>query len=68
MPPKIRRLKAELARAGFIQRPAKGSHTMWVHPLLPELPVVISGKDGDDADKYQIRDVEKAFKELRKRL
>lgn len=68
MPVKVRKLKAMLAKAGFIQRPAKGSHTMWVHSLLPELPVVISGKDGDDAEKYQIKDVERALKLLREKL
>jgi len=68
MPPKIRKLKALLSKAGFMQRPAKGSHTMWVHPRLPELPVVVSGKDGDDADKYQIREVEKALKQLGEKL
>ncbi|MDQ6662358.1 MAG: type II toxin-antitoxin system HicA family toxin [Chloroflexota bacterium] len=68
MPPKIRQLKANLARAGFVERPAKGSHTMWVHPRLPETPVVVSGKDGDDAQKYQMRDVAKALKELREKL
>lgn len=41
---------------------------MWVHSLLPEMPVVISGKDGDDAEKYQIKDVEKALEKLRKKL
>gem|GEM_PF-5133523 len=29
---------------------------MWVHRLLPEMPIVISGKDGNDAQKYQIKD------------
>ncbi len=67
MPAKIRQLKGLLSKAGFIQRPAKGSHTMWVHPRLPEMPVVISGKDGNDAQKYQVRDVEAALKELRER-
>jgi len=28
------------------------------------MPVVVSGKDGDDAEKYQIRDVDKALKAL----
>ncbi len=68
MPPKIRKLKGLLAKAGFTQRPAKGSHTMWVHDLLPEMPVVISGKDGDDAEKYQVRDVENALKKLKEQL
>ncbi|HCI79843.1 MAG TPA: hypothetical protein DHW02_09140 [Ktedonobacter sp.] len=68
MPVKVRKLKAMLAKAGFMQRPAKGSHTMWIHFLLPEMPVVISGKDGDDAEKYQIKDVERALELLREKL
>lgn len=40
----------------FIQqilfRSAKGSHTCWYHELLPDDPITISGKDGDDAKKY----------------
>ncbi|WP_340626585.1 type II toxin-antitoxin system HicA family toxin [Aphanizomenon flos-aquae] len=30
----------------------KGSHTYWKHPLLPEEPLTIPGKDGDDAPLY----------------
>ncbi len=66
MPPKIRQLKASLSKAGFSERPAKGSHTYWTHPSLPDLRVTIAGKDGDDAHKYQILDVEKALRRLRK--
>ena len=36
---------------------------MWEHPLLANL-VVISGKDGDDADRYQEREVREALVEL----
>jgi predicted RNA binding protein YcfA (HicA-like mRNA interferase family) len=68
MPLKVKKLKAALAKAGFVQRPAKGSHTMWVHPELPGNPVTISGKDGDDAEKYQIRDVRNALGKLGKTL
>ena len=45
MPKKIRELKSLLKKAGFIYRSAKGSHTRWYHPLLPEDPITISGKD-----------------------
>ena len=38
---------------------------MWEHPLLSNL-VVISGKDGDDADRYQEREVSDALIELEK--
>jgi len=64
MPPKIRQLKANLARAGFIERPAKGSHTFWTHPALPEVAITIAGKDGADAQKYQAKQVREALKAL----
>ena len=67
MPPKIRQLKAELAKAGFISRAAKGSHTYWEHPKYPDLYITISGHNGDDAQKYQERDVKKLLKEVEKR-
>ncbi len=65
MPPKVRQLKADLRRAGFLFRPGKGSHTVWVHPLLPEDEVTISGHDGDDAQRYQIKRVQDMLKKLR---
>lgn len=67
MPQKIRELKSKLQKAGFmlLKRRGKGSHTMWEHPLLSNL-VVISGKDGDDADRYQEREVSDALIELEK--
>ncbi len=64
MPPKIRELKAALSKAGFIMRPGKGSHTVWLHPALPIDKVTLSGKDGDDADKYQIRLVSRMLDKL----
>ncbi len=65
MPQKIRELKSKLQKAGFmlLKKRGKGSHTMWEHPLLANL-VVISGKDGDDADRYQEREVRDALIEL----
>ncbi len=62
MPPKVRQLKATLAKAGFDRRPGKGSHTIWFHPLYPEIEVTLSGHDGDDAEKYQIKQVNNALK------
>jgi len=56
MPPKIRKLKGDLQRAGFYSRPGKGSHVVFRHSLDPFLRVTIAGRDGDDADKYQVRD------------
>lgn len=64
MPPKIRKLKAALSRAGFYSRSAKGSHTLWRHPAFPELRVILSGKDGNDAQQYQIEDVREALRKV----
>jgi predicted RNA binding protein YcfA (HicA-like mRNA interferase family) len=68
MPQKIRELKSKLQKAGFLllKKRGKGSHTMWEHPLLNNL-VVISGKNGDDADRYQEREVSDALFELEKK-
>jgi hypothetical protein len=67
MPRKLRQLRAELRRAGFVLDPkrGKGSHTYWTHPLVP-YPVILSGNDGDDADHYQERDVRNALDDLHK--
>jgi predicted RNA binding protein YcfA (HicA-like mRNA interferase family) len=63
MPKKLRELKGLLSKAGFSWRPGKGSHTVWTHPLLP-YPVVLSGKDGADADRYHEKDVRDALRDL----
>jgi predicted RNA binding protein YcfA (HicA-like mRNA interferase family) len=63
MPRKIRELKAMLRKAGFVQRAGKGSHTVWSHPLLIE-EVVLSGGDGEDAKRYQERDVLLALRKV----
>ncbi len=59
MPPKLRELKALLRCAGFGNRPGKGSHSVWSHPLLAD-KVTLSGSDGDDAMRYQIQRVQSA--------
>ncbi|MEM9540428.1 MAG: type II toxin-antitoxin system HicA family toxin [Cyanobacteria bacterium P01_E01_bin.42] len=64
MPQKIRELKSRLKKAGFIYRSAKGSHTRWYHPLLPEDPITLSGKDEDDAKKYQEKEVSQKLAKL----
>jgi predicted RNA binding protein YcfA (HicA-like mRNA interferase family) len=65
MPPKIRQLKAELRRAGFFSRPGKGSHTVWTHPAIPTEEITIAGHDGDDAQRYQGKQVRDILKKLR---
>lgn len=62
MPPKIKQLIKELENAGFVDRGGKGSHRNFVHPKVAK-PVTISGKVGDDALRYQERDVKKAIEE-----
>jgi predicted RNA binding protein YcfA (HicA-like mRNA interferase family) len=62
MPPKIRELIALLLSAGFIDRGGKGSHRNFTHPRCGK-PITISGNTGDDAKKYQLRQVEEAIKE-----
>jgi predicted RNA binding protein YcfA (HicA-like mRNA interferase family) len=64
MPPKVRQLKSSLSKAGFYWRPGKGSYTVWKHSSLPGVEVTLSGNDGDDADKYQIKQVHQALKRL----
>ena len=64
MPRKIRELKADLRRAGFVSEPGKGSHTGWRHPLLPD-KVTLSGSDGDDAKPYQEKQLRAILEKLR---
>ena len=63
MPRKIRELIADLESAGFVNRGGKGSHRNFVHPSVAK-PVVLSGKPGDDAKRYQEKAVKLAIKEL----
>jgi hypothetical protein len=37
---------------------------MWEHPLVQNA-VILSGKDGEDADRYQEKDVRNALNELK---
>ena len=66
MPKKIRELKKLLEKAGFVYRSGKGSHTRWIHPLIPRQPITISGKDGDDAKLYQEKEVYQKLEMLKK--
>lgn len=62
MPRKIRQLKSDLKKAGFVvvKGRSKGSHTMWEHRDTTEV-VNLSGHDGDDAEPYQERAVRRAI-------
>ena len=59
MPPKIRQLMRELGAAGFENRGGKGSHRNFRH--LEGVNITISGRAGDDAKHYQVRDVKRAI-------
>ena len=59
MPPKIRELIQILEKSGFTNRGGKGSHRNFRHPA--GVNITISGKTGDDAKPYQIRDVKRAI-------
>jgi len=49
----------ELTNAGFENRGGKGSHRNFRHP--EGVNITISGRPGNDAKHYQIRDVRRAI-------
>ena len=63
MPKKVRELKAMLRKAGFYSKPGKGSHTVWWHPIL-SAKFTMAGGDGDDAEPYQERQVQKILRQV----
>jgi len=65
VPPKIRDLLVELAKAGFVDRGGKGSHRNYVHPKVVK-PITVPGRLGDDAKQYLIKAVQKAIEESKK--
>jgi len=67
MPQKIRELIKNIKKAGFIEiaNAGKGSHRKFVHLKYPGA-VTISGKSGEDAKKYQEKEVKQAIKMVEK--
>jgi len=65
MPRKIRELKAQIAREGFVYLPkrGKGSHERWRHPLLRKT-LTIPGKDGNDVPPYLEKQLAQLLSEL----
>ena len=63
MPKKIRELLSELKRLGFKDRGGKGSHRNLIHQQ--GLRITISGKLGDDAKRYQERQVEEMVRKVK---
>jgi predicted RNA binding protein YcfA (HicA-like mRNA interferase family) len=68
MPKKVRELKQSVNQSGFVlqKKRGKGSHSYWIHPLLPSMPLTIPGKDGDDAPRYLEKQVEEALQALKR--
>jgi predicted RNA binding protein YcfA (HicA-like mRNA interferase family) len=67
MPQKIRDLLKALQEAGFDEIPGagKGSHRKFVHPEYPGA-VTLSGRKGDDAKRYQEKQVALAIEMVSK--
>ena len=65
MPRKIRELKTQIAREGFVYLPkrGKGSHERWRHPLLRKT-LTIPGKDRDDVPLYLEKQLAQLLSEL----
>ena len=61
---KIRQLIKYLEKAGFINRGGKGSHRNFIHPK--GIAITVSGKLGDDAKRYQEKEVEIKIKRSKK--
>jgi predicted RNA binding protein YcfA (HicA-like mRNA interferase family) len=61
MPKKLRELRKELEKAGFVDRGGKGSHRNYMHSS--GVILTLSGHPGDDAKPYQIKLVKKKIKE-----
>jgi predicted RNA binding protein YcfA (HicA-like mRNA interferase family) len=66
MPKRIREIKQIARQAGFILQKGrgKGSHTYWIHPKIPSIPLTIPGQDGDDAPRYLEKELIQALKAL----
>jgi len=67
VPQKIRDLLKALEEAGFEEIPGagKGSHRKLVHPKYPGA-VTVSGKAGEDAKRYQEKQIAQAIEKVSK--
>jgi hypothetical protein len=64
MPRKLRELRADLRRAGFVLDHQTGSHQLWKHPLVFGIAANLAGKDSAEAKPYQEREVRTAVERL----
>jgi predicted RNA binding protein YcfA (HicA-like mRNA interferase family) len=67
VPRKLRELKTQIAREGFVYLPkrGKGNHERWRHPLLRKT-LTIPGKDSDDVPIYLEKQLAQLLAELKK--
>lgn len=63
MPRKLRDLIRDMRAAGFRELPGrgKGDHAVWAHPLAPSNQLTVDGQPGDDARRYQERQLRAAL-------
>ncbi len=67
MPRKIRQLLKDYKKAGFYHLKGQdhGDHKKFRHPNLT-ITVIVDGQDGDDARRYQEKQLQEALAELKK--
>jgi len=66
MPRKIRQLISDLERTGFVlSTGGKGSHRKFRHANFAGA-VILSGRDGDDAQPYQEKQIRNAIRDVTK--
>jgi predicted RNA binding protein YcfA (HicA-like mRNA interferase family) len=66
MPRKIRQLISDLNRAGFELDRQKGSHRQFKHQAFSGI-ITLSGGDGDDAQRYQEKQIAQAIAQTLKK-
>lgn len=64
MPKKVRELVSALKKVGFVEKGGKGSHRNFFHPK--GVRITLSGQLGDDALRYQEKEVEDKISEVMK--
>lgn len=61
MPRKLRELIADLRKAGFEQRPGKGSHRRFYHAKSGATVTLSGHSEGADAHRYQEKQIKEAI-------
>ncbi|MDR0901709.1 MAG: type II toxin-antitoxin system HicA family toxin [Opitutaceae bacterium] len=66
MPRKLRELIADLRRAGFEERPGKGSHRRFYHAASGANITLSGHNEGVDAHRYQERQLKDAMEKSKR--